>query len=116
LIIANLGDFDTLYGHRNDPIGFARALEEFDRALPRIMETLGPRDGLIITADHGNDPVAPSTDHSREFVPLLWFTPSRETGADLGTRTTFADVGSTLADVFHIRNVLEGNSFCLQIV
>ncbi len=115
LVIANLGDFDTLYGHRNDPRGFARALEEFDLQLPRIMETLGPHDVLVLTADHGNDPVTPSTDHSREFVPLLWYSPAREAGVNLGTRTTFADVGKTIADGFHISNALAGSSFLLRV-
>ncbi|MBP1649400.1 MAG: deoB [Bacteroidetes bacterium] len=111
LIIANLGDFDTLYGHRNDPLGFARALEEFDLQLPRILETLGRQDVLILTADHGNDPVTPSTDHSREYVPLLWYTLARETGVDLGTRATFADVGKTIADCFGLGNDLAGSTF-----
>lgn len=110
-IIANLGDFDTLYGHRNDPGGFARALEEFDLQLPRIMETLGPQDVLILTADHGNDPVMPSTDHSREYVPLLWYSLQGKAGIDLGTRLTFADVGKTIADCFDLRNALAGSSF-----
>jgi phosphopentomutase len=115
LIFSNLGDFDTLYGHRNDPQGFARALEYFDRQVPRILETLGPRDALILTADHGNDPVSPSTDHSREYVPLLWYSPARKTGVDLGTRTTFADVGRTIAEGFHLRNDLDGSSFYARI-
>jgi phosphopentomutase len=115
LIIANLGDFDTLYGHRNDPPGFARALEEFDLQLPRIMETLGPQDVLILTADHGNDPVTPSTDHSREYVPLLWYSPARETGVNLGTRSTFADIGKTIADCFRLSNALAGSSFIQAI-
>jgi phosphopentomutase len=111
LIIANLGDFDTLYGHRNDPQGFARALEEFDLQLPRIMETLGAQDVLILTADHGNDPVTPSTDHSREYTPVLWYNPGRATGVNLGTRETFADIGKTIADCFQLSNALEGSSF-----
>jgi len=115
MIIANLGDFDTLFGHRNDPQGFARALEYFDLQVPRILETLGPRDALILTADHGNDPVSPSTDHSREYVPLLWYSPARKTGVDLGTRTTFADVGRTIAEGFHLRNDLDGSSFYARI-
>jgi phosphopentomutase len=115
MIIANLGDFDTLYGHRNDPLGFARALEEFDLQLPRILETLGRQDVLILTADHGNDPVTPSTDHSREYVPLLWYSPARATGMNLGTRTTFADVGKTIADCFQLSNALAGSSFIQAI-
>jgi phosphopentomutase len=111
LIFANLVDFDALYGHRNDPQGFARALEEFDAALPHLLEGLAPSDLLIITADHGNDPVTPSTDHSREYVPLLCLRASRPLGTDLGTRSTFADVGKTLADCLGVANALAGASF-----
>lgn len=115
LIFANLGDFDTLYGHRNDPHGFARALEEFDAALPAIVETLRPGDVLIVTADHGNDPVAPSTDHSREYVPLLCFSPGEGAGRDLGTRGTFADVAKTVAEYFGMSDLMPGTSFLSQI-
>lgn len=111
LIFANLVDFDMLYGHRNDPKGFASALEEFDRALPRIHEALNPDDMLIITADHGNDPVTPSTDHSREYAPLLCFMKSKKVGANLGTRKTFADLGKTVAEFFGVPNSLTGESF-----
>ncbi len=114
-IIANLGDFDTLYGHRNDPHGFARALEEFDAGLPSIVETLCPGDVLIITADHGNDPVTPSTDHSREYVPLLCFSPGQGQGHDLGTRGTFADVAKTVVEYFGISDSMPGTSFLSQI-
>lgn len=107
---ANLGDFDTLYGHRNDPPGFARALERFDEALPAIMGTMGPGDLLILTADHGNDPVSPSTNHSREYVPLLVYTPGG-TGRPLGVRATFADLGKTIAESFGVPNGLSGTSF-----
>jgi phosphopentomutase len=114
-IIANLGDFDTLYGHRNDPHGFAQALEEFDSALLSIVETLRPGDVLIITADHGNDPVMPSTDHSREYVPLLCFSPGQGPGLDLGTRGTFADVAKTVVEYFGISDAMPGTSFLPQI-
>ena len=114
-IIANLGDFDTLYGHRNDPHGFARALEEFDTALPSIVETLRPGDVLIITADHGNDPVTPSTDHSREYVPLLCFSPGQGSGRDLGTRDTFADVAKTVIEYFGMSDAMPGTSFLSHI-
>lgn len=110
LIFTNLVDFDTLYGHRNDPSGMANALEEFDAALPRILETLGDDDVLVLTADHGNDPVTPSTDHSREYVPLLVYS-KRQSGANIGTRATFADLGKTAADFFAVRNSLSGTSF-----
>ena len=111
LIFANLVEFDTLYGHRNDPKGFARALEEFDAALPLIMESMAAEDLLVITADHGNDPVTPSTDHSREYVPLLCLRKSCPVGVDLGIRATFADVGKTVTDYFGAPNSLAGVSF-----
>lgn len=111
LIFANLVDFDTLYGHRNDPQGFAAALEAFDRELPGILETIETGDLLLLTADHGNDPVTPSTDHSREYVPLLCFSKSRKRGVNLGIRSTFADVGKTIADFFGVENSLAGSSF-----
>jgi phosphopentomutase len=115
LIFANLVDFDTLYGHRNDPVGFARALEAFDQALPALLAGLAPTDLLLITADHGNDPLTPSTDHSREYVPLLGVGEARQPGIDLGTRTSFADVAKTLADFFHLPNTLSGVSFWAQV-
>lgn len=116
LIFANLVDFDTLYGHRNDPEGFAGALEEFDRSLPAIIETLREDDLLVLTADHGNDPVTPSTDHSREYVPLLCYTRRRSIGANLGTRSTFADVGKTVAGFFGVDNDLAGTSFLAEVM
>lgn len=116
LVMANLGDFDTLYGHRNDPGGMARALEAFDGRLPEIEETLRPGDLLILTADHGNDPVTPSTDHSREYVPLLVLSRERERGRDLGLRTSFADVGKTIAEFFGLDNTLSGTSFLDQVL
>ena len=115
LIFANLGDFDTLYGHRNDPQGFAAALQSFDARLPGLLETVGTGDLLILTADHGNDPVARSTDHSREYVPLLCVVGGREAGAALGTRSTFADVAATIAGYFDLRNSLAGTSFLSQV-
>jgi phosphopentomutase len=115
LFFANLGDFDTLYGHRNDPRGFARALEHFDTALPGILETIGQGDLLIITADHGNDPVSGSTDHSREYVPLLCYIRGGSSGASLGTRETFADVGKTVAEYFGVMNTLAGTSFLSEV-
>jgi phosphopentomutase len=113
LIIANLVDFDQLYGHRNDPVGFANCLEEFDLALPTIMETLNTGDWLILTADHGNDPITPSTDHSREYVPVLAYSPGKK-GVSIGTRTSFADLGKTVGKMFGIEeeiSQLAGVSF-----
>ena len=111
LFFANLGDFDTLYGHRNDPRGFAAALEQFDAALPGILSLVGADDLLIITADHGNDPVSTSTDHAREYVPLLCYAPGRGSGISLGTRASLADVGKTVAEFFGVPNTLAGTSF-----
>lgn len=100
LIFTNLVDFDTLYGHRNDVEGYARALEELDERLPEIVASLGKRDCLILTADHGCDPTTPSTDHSREYVPILAFSPSFARGRDLGLRSSLADIGQTIAENF----------------
>ena len=110
LIFGNLVDFDMLYGHRNDPQGFARALERFDAALPAIMKTIGPGEILILTADHGNDPTSESSDHSREYVPVLAYSPGKP-GRSLGVRATFADLGKTIAEYFGVRNSLSGTSF-----
>jgi len=98
LIFTNLIDFDMHYGHRNDPKGFAAALESFDARLPEIVSALGLGDLLIITADHGCDPTTPSTDHSREYVPLLMYGFSSNKPKDLGTLTTFADIAATIYD------------------
>jgi phosphopentomutase len=101
LVFVNLVDFDMLYGHRNDPVGYARALEELDRALPRILGKLSPGEITALTADHGCDPTTPSTDHSREYVPLVVHAPGRGGGA-LGTRGSFADLGATVAEYFGV--------------
>ncbi|BDI31101.1 phosphopentomutase [Capsulimonas corticalis] len=97
-VFANCEDFDMLYGHRNDPAGFARALAEFDAALIGIWSALKPGDLCLLTADHGNDPTTPSTDHSREYVPLLIFGANVRGGMDLGTRATLGDVAHTVAE------------------
>ena len=111
LIFANLVDFDTVYGHRNDPAGYAANLERFDARLDALLPKIGADDLLIITADHGNDPTTPSTDHSREHVPLLVYGPSVRAGVDLGTRQTFADLGQTLAELFGVGPLENGTSF-----
>jgi phosphopentomutase len=100
LSFLNLVDFDALYGHRRDPKGYAEALEAFDRRLPEVLEKLGEDDLLIITADHGNDPTFPGTDHTREYVPLLLFSPRFNGGQELELGKTFADIGATIADNF----------------
>nr|WP_304171747.1 phosphopentomutase [Limnochorda pilosa] len=114
LIFANCVDFDTLWGHRNDVQAYAAGLEAVDRFLPRILEALGPEDRFIITADHGCDPTTPSTDHSREYVPVLWYAPGYR-GVSLGTRATFADLGATLAEGFCVGPLDEGTSFLSQL-
>lgn len=115
LIFTNLVEFDMLYGHRNDPSGYAHALEAFDRRLPEITGSLGEQDILIITADHGCDPTTRSTDHSREYVPLLVTGKGVRPGADLGTRETFADVAATLAEIFGL-TFDSGKSFARDIL
>lgn len=114
LIFTNLVDFDTLYGHRNDVEGYARALEEVDAWIPQLAASLGDGDLAIITADHGCDPATPSTDHSREYVPLLVFGPEVRAGVDLGLRATLADVGQTVAAVFG-SSIPKGASFLAEI-
>jgi phosphopentomutase len=111
LIFANLVDFDTKYGHRNQVRGYADNLERFDLRLPEILSRLRQDDLLVITADHGNDPTTPSTDHSREYVPVLCKCSRRGNGADMGTRETFADLGQTIADVFRVGPLAHGTSF-----
>jgi phosphopentomutase len=116
LIVANLVDFDTVYGHRNDPPGYAANLARFDARLPELLAMLRDDDVLIITADHGNDPTTPSTDHSREHVPLLVFGRRVTPAVDLGTRATFADLGQTLAENFGVGPLAHGRSFLGEIM
>lgn len=114
LVVTNLVDFDMLYGHRLDASGFASALEDFDRCLPQLCERLRPDDLLLITADHGCDPTTAGSDHSREYVPLLAWSPSFRQGRELGIRDSFADVGATLADNFST-DCGSGRSFLSQL-
>jgi phosphopentomutase len=116
LIFANLVDFDTVYGHRNDVEGYANNLERFDARLPAVLDGLRDSDLLVITADHGNDPTTPSTDHSREYVPLLMTGSRVRRGAAVGTRATFADLGQTLAQNFGVGPLAHGASFLEDIV
>jgi phosphopentomutase len=115
LIFTNLVDFDMLYGHRLDIEGYGRALEEVDAYLPRLLATLKSRDLLILTADHGCDPLGPSTDHSREYVPVLVAGPAAKPGVNLGTRKTLADIGQTVAENFGLR-IPHGTSFLNSVV
>jgi phosphopentomutase len=116
LIFTNLVDFDMLWGHRNNPQGYAGGLQDFDRRLPEIMEAMTAQDILFLTADHGNDPTTPSTDHSREHVPLLAYGSMVKSGMDLGTRETFADLGATVAELLGIEPLPFGTSFAEEIL
>ena len=111
LSFLNLVDFDANFGHRRDPIGYGEALEEFDRRLPEVLEALTEEDLLLITADHGNDPTFPGTDHTREYVPLIVYSPRFKTGAQLPLRETFADIAATVAENFKIEAPQFGTSF-----
>jgi phosphopentomutase len=115
LVFANLVDFDSMYGHRNDMAGYAANLERFDERLGRLMPVLRDDDLLLLTADHGNDPTTPSTDHSREFVPVLAYGARVRAGVDLGERPTFADLGQTVADAFGVGPLACGSSFLAEL-
>ncbi len=114
-VFGNLVDFDTLYGHRNDVAGYAANLERFDARLTKLLPLLHHDDLLIVTADHGNDPTTPSTDHSREYVPVFAWGERVTRGVDLGTRETFADLGQTVAEVFGVGPLDHGTSFLPEI-
>jgi phosphopentomutase len=114
LIFSNLVDFDMLYGHRRDTEGYARALEHFDSSLPQIEAAMRARDLMIITADHGNDPTFPGTDHTREYAPLLVFGSSARPGVNLGTRGSLADIGQTVAENFGLK-LIAGESFLSEL-
>ncbi len=114
LIFSNLVDFDMLYGHRRDVEGYARALEHFDSRLPEIEGAMRQNDLCLITADHGNDPTMPGSDHTREYVPLLAFGKSAKHGVNLGTRGSLADIGQTIAENFGVR-LTNGKSFLGEI-
>jgi len=115
LIFTNLVDFDTQYGHRNDTAGYAANLERFDARLSAVLPKLRDDDLFVVTADHGNDPTTASTDHAREYVPLVVTGGHVRAGVDLGTRRTFADLGQTLAEVFGVGRLQHGTSFLPQI-
>lgn len=113
-VLTNLVDFDSLYGHRNNVTGYAGALQEFDAALPRLIAQLPPDGLLLITADHGNDPTWPGTDHTREAVPIIAVGP-RVRPCDLGSRVSFADLAATVADIFATNGSVQGSSFLTEI-
>lgn len=116
LCFVNLVDFDMLYGHRNDIDGYAKALTYFDSKLPDILKEMKEDDILMITADHGCDPSTPSTDHSREYTPLLIYGNKIKEGTNLGTRTTFSDIAATILDYFGVEKKTKGESFLNQII
>ncbi|WP_428908995.1 phosphopentomutase [Niallia sp. Krafla_26] len=116
LSFVNLVDFDALYGHRRDPIGYGKALEEFDLRLSEVFNKMDEKDLLIITADHGNDPVHHGTDHTREYVPLLVYTPKIKLGNPLSLRETFADIGATIAENFSVQMPPYGKSFLNELI
>jgi len=111
LSFLNLVDFDAVYGHRRDPLGYGKALEEFDARLPEVFELLKEDDLLIITADHGNDPTFAGTDHTREYVPLIVYSKKFTEGKELPIQKTFADVGATIAENFDVKLPSHGSSF-----
>lgn len=115
MIMATLVDFDTRFGHRNDVDGFAANLERFDARLGTVLARLRRRDLLVTTADHGNDPTTPGTDHTREYVPLLAAGDAVAPGRDLGTRATFADLAETLAELYEVPPLLRGTSFLQEL-
>ena len=115
LCFVNLVDFDMIYGHRNDVDGYANAASEFDKQLGQMMDKLREDDIVIITADHGCDPSTESTDHSREYVPMIIFGDKIKSGVDLKTRNTFADIGKTVADIFGIDSQIPGTSFYREV-
>ncbi len=116
LCFVNLVDFDMVYGHRNDVDGYAKALTYFDEQLPRILAGLREEDILMITADHGCDPSTPSTDHSREYIPLVVYGSKVKKGLNLGTRTSFADIAATILEYFNVPQKTEGTSFLKEII
>ena len=116
LCFTNLVDFDMVYGHRNDVDGYAKALTEFDEKLPELLAGLREEDILMVTADHGCDPATESTDHSREYIPLVIYGANVRSGVNLGTRTSFADIGATILEYFGCEGQIAGNSFLKQVL
>ncbi len=115
LIFTNLVEFDMKWGHRNDVYGYAKGLEEFDAVLPDILEAMEEEDILVLTADHGCDPTTPSTDHSREYVPVLFYGKKLKQNVNLGTGKSFANIGQTVAEFFGLMPLAIGESFLCRI-
>jgi len=116
LIFTNLVDFDSKYGHRRDPIGYGKAIEEFDKRLPEIISAMCKDDVLILCADHGNDPVHSGWDHTREYVPVIVYGEEITAGADIGTRESFADIGATVAEMLSVEATGTGINFLQKII
>ena len=115
ILFTNLVDFDSKYGHRRDPIGYGKAIEEFDAALPGILEAMKEDDILMLTADHGNDPIHAGFNHTREYIPLVIYGQQIKAGYDLGTRNTYADIGQTITDILGVEPTSIGTSFKEEI-
>lgn len=115
LLFVNLIECDMIYGHRNDPKGYVKAIENVDAFLPRLMNQMSDEDLMMIVADHGVDPTTPGTDHSREYVPLMVWSPCMNGMVNLGTRETFSDVAATLGENFKVNVKTPGHSFMSEI-
>jgi phosphopentomutase len=115
LIFTNLVNFDQDFGHRRDPVGYAEALEAFDKRLPEIFSSMNDDDILFLTADHGCDPTWPGTDHTREYVPMLAYHHNIDS-VDLGERSSFADLGQTIAEMFALEKLDYGISFYKELI
>jgi len=116
LIFTNLVDFDSKYGHRRDPIGYGKAIEEFDKRLPEILEAMKNDDVLFLCADHGNDPLHSGWDHTREYVPVVVYGKDIKEGANIGTRESFADIGATIAEMLGVKGTEIGISFLEELL
>ncbi|HCS75695.1 MAG TPA: phosphopentomutase, partial [Clostridiales bacterium] len=116
LVFVNLVDFDMLYGHRNDVKGYGASLEALDRRIPELLEALNENDVFILTADHGCDPTTPSTDHSREYIPVLVYGKLLGKGVNLGILNSFSDIGATVLDLLGVKTSLNGTSFINKII
>ena len=116
LIFTNLVDFDSKYGHRRDPEGYGKAIEEFDARLPELISAMKDSDIMILCADHGNDPIHSGWDHTREYVPAVIFGKHIAEGKNLGTRSTYADIGATAADALDAEKAQIGESFLAEIL